>query len=330
MNLIAGDIGGTKSWLALLANDGDGELQLRFERRYQSNDFNSATALLSRFISDAHVADTPIERAVLALPGPINAGQCRLTNLDWVVDQQEEQSRLAIPEVTLVNDFQASSAGIATLDEQALVRLNQARSTPQGVRVITGAGTGLGLSWMQWHNGAYHSYATEGGHIDFAPTNRQQSELLQYLYREHEYVPYERLLCGRGLETLHQFVTSRDTPQLQGSHQRSDAATVTQLAAQGDDAAVAAVELFIAIYGAWVGNLALLYRPSGGLYIAGGMAAKMASWMQSDNFIAACYNKGRMSELVRQTPIYLVTNERLGLQGAIAIAVGKIRSKEKR
>lgn len=320
MNLIAGDIGGTKSWLALLSGVDDGSMQLCYEGRYQSDAFNDVIDLLRRFVSDASVDAIVIDSAMLALPGPVASGRCRLTNLDWLVDGKEIESELAITQVTLVNDFQASCAGIATLGDSDLIQLNQAVETHQDLRVVTGAGTGLGLAWMQWQDGAYRSSPTEGGHINFAPAGEAQRELLNYIAQRSDahHVSYEQLLSGGGLETIYRFVQA--SHGVHPSGQAINAAMVTGMAMQRDELAEEAVGLFIEIYGGWVGNLALLYRPSGGLYIAGGIAAKIASIMQSERFIQACYDKGAMSDLVKQTPIYLVTNERLGLQGAMAIA----------
>lgn len=326
MYILSGDIGGTKSWLALLNRGVDGRVELHHEQCYQSGDFPNIIELLGRFLLDASAPCGPIDSAVLALPGPINSGHCQLTNLNWTVDSRELRDKLPIAHITLINDFQASAAGIDSLNSSDLVALNDASEKPRGIRVVTGAGTGLGLAWMQWQNGRYHTYATEGGHINFAPATSLQMELWRSLHSRHAHIPYESLLSGMGLETIYAFMLSRDKQTEGKAGAPIDAAAISTMATSGDVLAVAAIELFIEIYGSWTGNLALLYRPEGGLYIAGGVAAKMAEWMQSEIFINACYNKGKMSVLVKQTPIHLIINERLGLQGAMAIARGLTKS----
>lgn len=322
MKIIAGDIGGTKSWLALVESDNRGKMQLLHEQRYPSHQFENASSLLQHFVEDASTRTVDISLAMLALPGPVSSGTCQLTNLDWHVNNRQLEEFLSIQRVILINDFQAASAGIATLNQEDLCHLNHAEAAPQGTRVVTGAGTGLGLAWMQWQGGTYRTYATEGGHIDFAPTTVLQQELLQYILQKQPRVTYENLLSGRGLESLYGFILSRHESLPLDEGETITAANVSSLGEQGDHDAIAAIELFIEIYGSWVGNIALLYRPSGGLFITGGIAAKMVGWMQSDIFIKACYNKGKMSSLVKRTPVQLVTNERLGLQGAMAIALG--------
>jgi glucokinase len=158
------------------------------------------------------------------------------------------------------------------------------------------------------------AWSTEGGHVDFAPVDEQQIELLLYLGKRHGHVSYERLLSGDGLIALYHFC---------GGHEQLDvnAAGVHAAAQQQDQAAMDAMKLFVRIYGAFVGNMALLFKPEAGIYITGGIAAKIISWMKSDDFISAYYNKGRMRALVEQTSVYLVINERVGVLGAISEAV---------
>ena len=180
IHVVAGDIGGTKSWLAWFTHKPNQPPVIQFEKNYISAAFTSASDLIRQFAMDAgHSVVTP-DRLLLALPGPVEIGAAiRLTNLDWLVDIDTLKHDLAIVDVRLVNDFQASAAGIATLHKADYVELNHGIARPGGVRVITGAGTGLGLAWMQADaNGVYQTFATEGGHIDFAPANAVQRALL--------------------------------------------------------------------------------------------------------------------------------------------------------
>jgi glucokinase len=316
MERIAGDIGGTKSWLAWVATQAAGELQLRFEKVYASADFASAEALLRQFMADAQ-AESPADELVLALPGPLHAQRVRLTNLDWTLDAAELESALGIARVRFINDFQAAAAGVATLTANDVLALNPGLPESGGVRAITGAGTGLGLAFMLPDAaGRYQSFATEGGHIDFAPANGQQQRLLQALRIEYGHVSWERVVSGSAMNDLYRFCCAEQN--LPSPEMDIEGAELSARAQAGDLAAQAALNLFIDLYGAWIGNVALLYQPTGGLYVAGGVATHMRERMQSPRLMAAAKDKGRMRGVVERTPIFLVTCNRLGVQGAIA------------
>lgn len=323
MEWIAGDIGGTKSWLAWVGGEGHPP---RFEKCYASAGFGSAEALIEQFIRDAGQAAPG--GILLALPGALAGQRTRLTNLDWSVDADTLQAGLGVGRVRVINDFQAAAAGVATLTDADVVALNAVTPDPHGVRAITGAGTGLGLAFMLADAGGNHQgFATEGGHIDFAPANAMQDRLLVHLRKKYGHVSWERVASGSAMHDLYRFCCIEHGQPLPDSVTRIplDGAAVDALAAAGDVAAQAALDLFIDVYGAWVGNVALLYQPYGGLFIAGGVATHMAERMRSPRFMAAAVDKGRMSGVVERTPIFLVTQPRLGLAGAIRLALGDTR-----
>ncbi len=317
MELIAGDIGGTKSWLVWVTGAPSATSTLRFEQVYTSADFASGDALLRRFISDAG-CPARVNRLLLALPGPLAARQVTLTNLDWTLDADALQSALGIPEVRFINDFQAAAAGVATLSAADTLRLNAAPVTAGGVRAITGAGTGLGLAFMLPDAaGHYQTFATEGGHIDFAPANAVQGRLLDMLRPQYGHVSWERVASGSAMNDLYRFCCAeRGVTPLE----TMDGATLSTRAAAGDALADATLDLFVALYGAWVGNVALLYQPAGGLYLAGGVTRHLQARLATPRFMAAACDKGRMRPLVERTPIFLTTCARLGVQGALASA----------
>ncbi|UJS25327.1 glucokinase [Thiothrix winogradskyi] len=322
MNVIAGDIGGTKSWLAWVQADAQ-TARVCFEHVYASSEFVSAEALLQQFLADAQQTVAP-DSVCLALPGPVQAGQpIRLTNLDWTLEHAALQALLNTPQLLFMNDFQAAAAGVATLTAADYVVLNAGVHSGNGeTRVITGAGTGLGLAWMQADaNGHYQSFATEGGHTDFAPANAQQERLLAFMRQRFSHVSWERVLSGPGVNQVYQFCLHDMTGNLPDELRDRGGAEVNSAAQAGDPIALAAMELFTDIYANWVGNVALLYQPRGGLYLAGGISARIQAWLQTPRFLAACFDKGRMAGLVQQMPIYLITNTRLGLQGALAAAL---------
>ena len=331
MEIIAGDIGGTKSGLAWASGTDHASCEVLYERVYASADFADATALLQQFMRDARSQAKPTSLTpaclTLALPGAVYTQRAKLTNLDWTLDAADLQALLKIDTVQFINDFQAAASGVATLTAADTVPLNAAPSAAHGVRAITGAGTGLGLAWMVADTqGRYRTFATEGGHIDFAPANAQQARLLafvrEYLIQQNlsEHVSWERLVSGLGLDAIYRFCVHESGGTMPEGVM--DGAKLDALAARGNAIAQAALDLFTDLYGAWVGNVALLYRPEGGLYIAGGVSIHMRARVQSPRFMAACIDKGRMRGVVERTPISLITNKRLGVQGAIAYAFG--------
>ncbi len=334
MEIIAGDIGATKSALAWATGMDHASGQVVYERVYASADFANALALLQQFMRDAQAQTgprLPPACLTLALPGAVYAQRAQLTNLDWSLDVADLQAQLKIDTVQFINDFQAAAGGVATLTESDMVRLNTVPPVAGGVRAITGAGTGLGLAWMMPDSSArYRTFATEGGHIDFAPTNAQQARLLAFVRESliqqnlSEHVSWERLVSGLGLDMIYRFCVHEAVDAKPEAVM--DGARLDALAASGDPLARAALDLFIDLYGAWVGNVALLYRPEGGLYIAGGVSIHLRERILSPRFMAACTAKGRMRGVVERTPISLIINRRLGVQGALAKAFETVTS----
>lgn len=328
MNVIAGDIGGTKSWLVWLQMDAH-ESVVCFEHVYASESFPDVEALLQQFLNDAAQsmasASVPVPSVYcLALPGPVQQGRSVLTNLDWHLDETKLATHFNATHVLLFNDFQAAALGVETLSNDDYLHINTVDAELQGIRAITGAGTGLGLAWMHYTdaNRGYDVYATEGGHTDFAPANAQQQDVLHFFRTEyvHEFthVSWERFLSGDGITRLYQYCLSVAGVSTEvDKSDKLNAESINARAQQGDPVAQATMQLFADIYANWLGNVALLYQPKGGLFIAGGIATHTVPWLQSERFLMAYADKGRMQSLVTSVPLYLITNTRLGVQGAI-------------
>ena len=312
MNIIAADVGGTKT--RLVVADTDTPDNVLYEARYSSRDYAGFEPLLQTFIEESGCDNRQLAALSLALPGVVNGADATLTNLPWTIRKKVLQDEFGIEQVHFMNDFQASALGIPHLKAEDLVCLNSGMHENEATRVAVGAGTGLGVSWMLNDGANTRAWSTEGGHIDFAPVDEQQIELLKFLIRRHGHVSYERLLSGDGLVALYEFCSGNERAGI-------DAAWVHAEAENNNQAASRAMSLFVSIYGAFVGNMALLFKPQGGIYITGGIAAKIISWMKSDDFISAYLNKGRMRALAEQTSVYLVINERVGVIGAISEAV---------
>jgi glucokinase len=254
-----------------------------------------------------------IEVMCLALAGVIQQGHCSLTNLDWELDAVQLANDFSINKVVFVNDFQAAAMGVKTLKTDDFIPLNSAETQEGAVTVVTGAGTGLGIAWMQGSGAQLQLFDSEGGHIDFAPTTNQQIGLLQHLRRQYKHVSYERILSGDGLVQIYQFLTDN-------KNETVTAKKITEWTNQKVFVAEASMRLFIEIYAAYIGNLAMLYKPAGGIYIAGGIATHIVPWMRGKDFKKCYLDKGRMRGIAERTPVFLITNTRLGLQGAIHLA----------
>ena len=312
MDIIAGDSGGTKTYLPLIKSEQPEEVI--FEARYSSTAFDSFESLLDCFIRDSGPEAGRLGVLFLALPGVVSGDVARLTNLPWVIDRIKLMDTYNIDQVGFMNDFQASALGTLKLHSQDCVIINEGMHKSGAVNVAVGAGTGLGVSWID-HSGAKPvAYATEGGHMDFAAVDAEQAGLQQFLADRFGHVSYERLLSGDGLVNIYEYLSAKDASGIK-------AAWVNQEAKQGSEIAQHAMRLFVQIYGAYVGNLALLFRPEGGIYITGGIASKMIEQMCSEDFINAYLYKGRMQHVVEQVAVSLVTNERVGVIGAISEAV---------
>ncbi len=325
---LAGDIGGTKTLLQISATDSAHAPLL--QKSYPSAGYAGLAEMLDEFL---RAAGTPgIAAACFALAGPVSGRRVKLTNLPWGVDADAIAARFDIARVSLINDFEAVGLGIVALQPADLLTLQAGMPQAQGVRVAVGAGTGLGVAWLTWQNGGHVVHPSEGGHMDFAPTDAMQYELLCYLQQRHGHVSYERIVSGPGLVAIVEFLndSGRAEPSaqlLEAMTQEDAAAAITQRAQQTDEPiARMALDLFIQIYGAFVGNVALAALPHGGIYVAGGIAAKIAAAMQHGAFLRAFRDKGRFAGLLEMLPLHIVTNPHVGLLGANLVARRTIRS----
>ncbi len=318
MNILAGDIGGTK---VLLQISHAGEVIL--EQQYVSANYTSFEQLLTDFLSRCQ---HPVSVACLGVAGPVDGSRARVTNLPWQLDSQKLQQQFSIPRVALINDFQAVGFGIAVLPDEAFEILQTGDERPQGVRALIGAGTGLGQAFMVWSGQHYQVLATEGGHVDFAPTDDLQIELLRFMRLNAYRTTYEHLVSGKGLVSIFNFLCERNPELLSQKMARamalqSAAAVISQFALEsGDTLANQALDLFLKIYAAQVGNHALNTLPYGGLYIAGGIAPKLIERIKQGGFMAAYGDKAPMAELMRKFPIKVVMEPRVGLLGAQQVA----------
>jgi len=315
---LSGDIGGTKTLMQL--NPAYIEHAPVLRKSYESAAYSGLAEIVEEFLTEAGIRK--LTAACFALAGPVNGRVVKLTNLPWVVDADALSSHFAVSRVELINDFEAVGYGVNRLQTNDLLTLQTGIEQVEGTRLVVGAGTGLGVAWLSWQDGQYKVSPSEAGHMDFAPADEMQNLLLRYLQTRYEHVSYERIVSGSGIRAIFDFISdsglASPSAELNKAMEKIDAAAaISQFALQGNcEIARMTMDLFLAVYGAFVGNLALAFLPRGGVYIAGGIAAKINSQMGNGLFMNSLLHKGRFKELQATLPVHVVLNQDVGLVGA--------------
>jgi len=315
---LAGDIGGTKTNLAIYAYE-KGRLEATKTASFASRDYTTLTEIVRAFLGPA----SSLRHACFGVAGPVKDGRVQVTNLPWIVDAGALQAELGLQQVSLLNDLEANAYGIATLGPGELVSINPEADLQQvGNRALIAAGTGLGEAGLMWDGVAHRPFSSEGGHASFAPNDSLGDELLIFLRKDFGHVSWERVLSGMGMRNLYRFFRQRSgqpEPDWLTEQMRTGdlGAAVSAAGLAGTDpVCVDTVDCFTRNYGAEAGNLALKMLALGGVYIGGGIAPKMMAKMQSPLFLDAFTHKGRLSPLLRSTPVYVILNDKTALQGA--------------
>jgi glucokinase len=323
--LLAADVGGTKAALALAAAGG-ARPQIVAQHIYACREFDGLQPIVAAFLQQQPVAGHrgAIAAACLSVAGPVAANATTLTNLGWKVSGNTLAAELRLPEVRLVNDFEAAGLGISRIAANELETLQEGSPVARAARLVIGAGSGLGVGLLTWQDDGYAVHPSEAGHADFAPVDELQDKLLLHLRRTYGRVSYERVVSGPGLMRIFSFL--QETGVGVPSKQLSDADKTRQdtaeliaefAVAKLDPLAARALDLFVAIYGAFAGNMALAMLAHGGVYIAGGIAPKIAPKLKDGAFMRAFTGKGRFSELLTTMPVHVVMNPLVGLYGAL-------------
>ncbi|MDG4811743.1 glucokinase [Hydrogenovibrio sp. 3SP14C1] len=310
--ILAGDVGATK---VLLQAFHQGESRLFAEKRYLSADFFSLTLLVQHFQNEFNLPS--FATACFGVPGPVVGRQVQLTNLPWMIRADELEQTCQIGRVEIINDFYAAALGVDELTDSDLICLQTGEYDHSGNRLVVGAGSGLGVAPVKNCQNEFIPQPSEGGHMDFAPLNEHQVKILSWLHQKWSHVSYERLLSGEGLETLYFFYNI----QSHGHGKKTiTAVQIYQEAMNGEKIACQTLDTFVQVYGAFIGNAALIWEAKAGIFIAGGIAPKIKDWILKPLFMEAFLSKGRMRKVVEKLPIYLVMNERVGLLGAMQYA----------
>ncbi|MEP7028146.1 MAG: glucokinase [Candidatus Eisenbacteria bacterium] len=321
--ILSGDIGGTKAELALFERDHGSLREVRADR-ILTEGHASLEDLLAAFLA-AGPGPHSITSAAFGIAGPVIDNQVVGTNLPWTVEAGQVARAIGVARVSLVNDLEATTLGLEALANHDLVPLQVGVPDPRGSIAVIAAGTGLGEAYATREDGRLVARASEGGHGDFAPNSEDEVDLLLYLRSRYGgHVSWERVLSGPGLGNIYDFLkdTGREREPDWLSKERAGGDPNAAIAEADGKAPIAthALDLFVSIYGAEAGNLALLFMATGGVYVAGGIAPKLRSRFEDGRFLAAFRAKGRLSSLLERTPVHLVLNERTALLGAALLA----------
>lgn len=323
--LLAGDIGGTKTLLQVVSTSVAGAPVYKY--RYSTPNFPNLESIVREFlttVSERAGKSLVPTVACFGVAGPVANNRAVLTNVDWHLDGSDLAQGLGIAQVQLINDFSAVAYGIFRLQDTDIYCLQQGQKHPQGSIAILGAGTGMGQAYLTWTESGYQVHNSEGGHSSFAPINPLQVALLQFLWGIYPQVCVEQVLSGQGIVHIYEFLANyhqgRISPTLDLSQTADKAATIAQSVAI-DRLADLTMELFVSAYGAEAGNLAMKILPTGGLYVAGGIAAQnLALLRQEQRFIKALLAKDKVAEILTTIPVSVILNPDVGLLGAVAQA----------
>lgn len=320
--ILAGDIGGTNARLALFERSGNAVV-MRAQQDYRTRDFRSLEECIRLFLDEN---PGPVDAASFGVAGPVLENKVTATNLAWVIDGAVVAKSLALKETLLLNDLVAYGYGALAMKDDEVFALQEGRAV-EGNRALIAAGTGLGEGGLLWHNGAHLPVPTEGGHADFAPIDDLGVDLYRYLRGRYGRVSNERVVCGKGLQNVYEFL--RDTRRAE-----EPAALAEELKNAADAPAVIshhgmaakypiceqALDIFCTYYGSEAGNVTLRFIAVGGIYIGGGIAIKILPKLRDSGFLEAFRNKGRFAPLLAEVRVLVIINEHAGLIGAACAA----------
>ncbi len=305
--ILAGDIGGTNTRLALFEGDASSPVRLEI---LPTDSAETLLELVAVFLADD--ADE-IAAACFGVAGTVDGGRVAGVNLPWRVDARELEQGLDV-RVQIVNDLQANARGIEALEPSDFALLTSNHVDVDGNRAVVSAGTGLGEAGLFWDGARYHAIATEGGHADFAPRSSLEVDLYHYLAAQFGHVSYERICSGAGLVSIYRFLCGDERRLV-------DAASISAEAlAEPSSQSSRALDLFVSIYGARAGNVALGFMATGGVYLGGGIPPKILPRLREGGFMHAFRAKGRFVSLLQRVPVRVILNDRAALLGAARIA----------
>ncbi|HLP47847.1 MAG TPA: glucokinase [Candidatus Kapabacteria bacterium] len=320
--ILVGDIGATKTRVGYYSIKND-FLNIHQTETYVSKDFANLEEVIGVFIKKYHM---PVDSACFGVPGPVIDGYVKTTNLPWEIGEDQIARLLSVAKVKLVNDLEATAAAIPYLSAQKIMVLHKGqKASAQELYVILAPGTGLGVGLLYRNASFQTTFASEGGHSDFAPNNDLEIQLLKYLQKKYNHVSCERVLTGSGLVNIYQFLKEsglhEEPPELAKKLEIGDPAAFISAAAQDKsfEICVKALDIFTSILGSLAGNFALTLLPRA-IYLGGGIPPKICKKLGDGSILKSYLNKGRMSEIVAQTPLIVIRDDYAALLGAASIA----------
>ncbi len=327
MNALIGDIGGTKTILAVFS-DQAGPFHPLVEKSFPSQHYDSLEAIIQQFQQEVKL---PLDRACFGVAGPVFNGRAQITNLTWTIDCTILQKTFGWPAVKLLNDLEAVAYALPILRPEDIFILNAGKPLKNGSIAVLAPGTGLGEAYLTYDNGRYYAHASEGSHATFGPVGQLQIGLLIYLHQlGYEHVSYERV-CSGGLGIPHLYdylkTTGLEEPAwLAEQLSRSEDSTPVIMKAAYDSnrpcpLADATLDLFVSILGSEAGNLALKILATGGIYLGGGIPPRILTHLQKSYFLEALRSKGRFYNMLADMPVHVILNSKAGLAGAAAFGL---------
>jgi glucokinase len=333
--LIAGDIGGTKTDLAIYSIESGPHAPVA-EIEVHSADYPSLQAMVTEFLSQVKIS---VDVASFDVAGPVMNGRVKTTNLPWVMDESTLAADLNLKAVHLINDLEAVALSVPALRPQDVLTINKGEAVANGAIAVIAPGTGLGESFLTWDGSKYIAHGSEGGHSDFAPTDERQIRLLQYLLPRLGHVGVERVCSGIGVPNIYEFLRDEEKiaerPEVAQSIAAAKDHTKAIVEAAFDpqhpsELCLATVEMLVSILASEAGNLALKVLATGGVYLAGGIALHLVKLLQRPEFVQVFTRKGRFKDLMERMPIHIITT-RAALVGAATFglqSLGNLRKRE--
>jgi len=320
------DIGGTKTNFGIFSSDASTNFHLKLNndtfKTFLNSNYSDPQASLREYLSTVQFK---VNKAVIAVAGPVTGGKAKITNLPWVIKKEQLKKVLNISQILLINDLEAIAYGALLLKSGEKHTINDGKPVSNATIAVIAPGTGLGESFLTWNGSRYLAHASEGGHGDFAPTNALEIELLNYLLDKFDHVSYERVCSGTGLQNIYEYLkmtgkvkepswlaeqlaTAKDPTKLiiNASLDRKNPCKICNMT----------VNMFVNILGAEAGNLALKTMAKGGIYLGGGIPLRILSILDHEQFMKSFRNKGRMSKMLENIPVHLILNTKVSLFGA--------------
>ena len=316
--ILAGDVGGTKTVLALVTADGNVKAPVR-EERFECRSFDSLESIIARFLEGEPMSPMA---ATFGVAGPVFGRTAKITNLPWTIDADAIGRAFAILHVHLLNDLEAVATAVPHMAEDDLLCLHPGTAQPEGVKAVIAPGTGLGQAYLVWTGSRYTACPTEGGHASFAPVSPEQVALLAHLERRFGHVSFERVCSGSGIANLYDFVRASGLDEPAWLRQELSAAVdptpiiVSAALERRVPVCEATLDLFVRNLGGAIGNMALTVFATGGIYLGGGIPPRILSRLQQPDFLASIRHKGRFGDWLESLPIWMIRDPKAALHGA--------------